>query len=219
MKNVFILDDHSVIRDGLREILCRDGFNVVGDTINLDNLELYLVRLEVDVLILDIQLEGSSGLQFLERCRKKLPNLGVVLFTMSVQPYHIAQAFKLGALAYISKSSSMRELTFAVTEAAQGRRYIAPQLSKLMADPVFGKINSDPAVVLSARELEVLSMVVRGKTSACIAAELELSPTTVETYRSRLMLKLGINNIPALVRYAIQRNILDVHDEVAAAYN
>jgi DNA-binding NarL/FixJ family response regulator len=111
----------------------------------------------------------------------------------------------------------MRELIFAVKEAAQGRRYIASQLSKRMADPLFGKVSCDPAVILSTREIEVLSMVVRGKTSAYIAAKLELSTTTVETYRSRMMLKLGINNVPALVRYAIQRNMLGVHDELASA--
>jgi DNA-binding NarL/FixJ family response regulator len=214
--NVFILDDHSVVRDGLREILHRAGFNVVGDASNCKNIEAEILKLEVDVLILDIQLEGTSGLQFLDYCREKMSAVGIVLFTMSSQSYQIAKAFNLGALAYISKSSSMSELIFAVTEAAQGRKYVGQSLLKQMADPAFDKINRNPSELLSARELEVLKSVVRGKTSACIAIKLNLSPTTVETYRSRLMLKLGIDNVPALVRYAIQWDIVDINDELGS---
>jgi DNA-binding NarL/FixJ family response regulator len=214
--NVFILDDHSVIRDGLREILHKTGFNVVGDASNCENIKAELLRLEVDVLILDIQLEGTSGLQFLVYCREKMSAVGVVLFTMSAQPYQIAKAFKLGALAYISKSSSMNELIIAVTEAAQGRKYVGQALLKQMADPAFGKISRNPAELLSARELEVLRSVVRGKTSAYIASKLNLSPTTVETYRCRLMLKLDIDNVPALVRYAIQWDIVDVNEDLGS---
>jgi DNA-binding NarL/FixJ family response regulator len=214
--NVFILDDHSVIRDGLREILHRAGFNVVGEASNCDSIDAELLKLKVDVLILDIQLEGTSGLQFLDYCREKISAIGVVLFTMSSQSYQIAKAFKLGALAYISKSSSMVELIFAVTEAAQGRKYVGNSLLKQMADPSFDKISRNPAELLSARELEVLGWVVRGKTSAYIAAKLNLSPATVETYRSRLMLKLGIDNVPALVRYAIQWDMVDVNEDLGS---
>jgi DNA-binding NarL/FixJ family response regulator len=214
--NVFILDDHSVIRDGLREILQRAGLNVVGDAGNCENIEAELLKLEVDVLILDIKLEGTSGLQCLDCCREKMPAVGVVLFTMSSQSYQIAKAFKLGALAYISKSSSMSELIFAVTEAAQGRKYVGQSLREQMADPAFGQISRSPVELLSARELEVLSWVVRGKTSAYIAAKLNLSQATVETYRSRLMVKLEIDNVPALVRYAIQWDIVDVNENLGS---
>jgi DNA-binding NarL/FixJ family response regulator len=188
----------------------------VGEASNYGSIYTELLKLKVGVLILDIQLEGTSGLQFLDYCRENMSAVGVVLFTMSSQPYQIMKAFELGALAYISKSSPMSELIYAVTEAAQGRKYVGKSLLKQMADPSFDKIGRNPAELLSARELEVLGWVVRGKTSAYIAAKLNLSPATVETYRSRLILKLGIDNVPALVRYAIQWGIVDVNEDLGS---
>jgi len=141
--------------------------------------------------------------------RRKLPTRVIVL-TMSDQPRHVAEALRLGASGYVLKGSPSTELLLAIDAVAQGRRHLGPSESELALQ---GLTQEKGAVqALSARERQVLVMVARGASSADIGASLHLSPKTVDTYRSRLMAKLELADIPALVRWAIREGLVDLDE-------
>jgi two-component system, NarL family, invasion response regulator UvrY len=209
MTRLFLIDDHALMREGLRTLLRAQGLETVGEAGDAPSALLALRHLQVDVVLLDIGLVGRSGLDLLSSLMQRGLPMRVVLLTMSAQPRHLALGLRLGALGYVLKGSPSAVLVKAIESVHNGQRYIDPALEAVVQDIEFSSRYVDPLEALSMREREVLEMVVRGSTSTDIAEHLHLSAKTVDTYRSRVMRKLGVSSLPGLVTLAVREGLLD----------
>ena len=210
MARLYLIDDHALIRDGLRALLGAAGHVVVGESDAPTPALAELQRLEPDIVLVDLSLGERSGFELLEELqRRKLP-VRVTVLTMSDQPRHVAEALRLGASGYVLKGSPSTSLLHAIDAVAQGRRHLGPNESELALQGL--SQTADLAKALSARERQVLVMVARGASSTEIGASLHLSPKTVDTYRSRLMAKLELADVTALVRWAIREGLVGLDE-------
>lgn len=209
MSDIYLVDDHLILRDGLRAVLEGAGHRVVGESADPVEALADLQRLKPALLLLDLSLGERSGFELLtELRRRELPTRCIVL-TMSAQPQHVVEALRLGAVGYVLKGSSSSELLLAIDAAAQGRRHLGSDVAELALQALSGDPVPDRLAALSARERQIIAMVVRGQSSATIGAQLHLSPKTVDTYRSRLMHKLGVPDLAALLRFAVRSGLID----------
>jgi two-component system, NarL family, invasion response regulator UvrY len=216
MTRLYLVDDHQIMREGLRAMLEAKGHQVVGESADLTEALSDLVRLRPEVLLLDLNLGGRSGFELLvELQRRRLPTRCVVL-SMSAQPRDVAEALRLGANAYVLKGSPGSDLLQAIEAAVQGRRHLGPEVTGLALEVFTQAEDSDPLATLSPRERQIITMVVNGQSSARIGLELHLSPKTVATYRSRLMAKLGVSDLAALVRLAVRCKLIDADGQTGA---
>ena len=209
MTRIYLVDDHAIVRTGLRAVLEANGMAVVGEAADVPVAMADIVRLAPDIVVLDLGLEGRSGLDLLSRLQQRQQAIRVVVLTMSSQPRHLAEAWRLGATAYVLKGSHGSTLLEAIAAAQHGGRFLDPALAALNGDLVGGVAPEDRLAQLSIREREVMLLVVNGHSSAAIGPMLSLSPKTVDTYRSRLMQKLGTNDVAGLVRFAVREGLID----------
>lgn len=213
MSDIYLVDDHVLMRDGLRVVLEHGGHRVVGETGDVSQALLDIPRLAPCAVLVDLHLGERSGMELLERLPLLTPFTRYIVLTMLAQPGHVAEAFRLGASGYVLKGSSSSHLLAAVQEVRMGRRYLGPGVKELadraLADTSPGGILG----LLSPRERQIVAMVVRGRSSAAIGELLHLSPKTVDTYRSRIMTKLEVSDVPALVRLAIREGLISA-DEI-----
>lgn len=213
MKTVYLVDDHTIVRDGLRAMLEAGGYEVVGEAADPTVALAEVLRLNPDLLLLDLSLDRHSGFELLtEIHRRELPVRCIVL-TMSAQPRHVADAMRLGAAGYLLKGSPRAELMRAIDEVSRGRRHLGPEVAELALQALTADPVDDPLAQLSPRERQIIERVVQGQSSAAIGAALHLSPKTVDTYRSRLMTKLGVSDVTALVRFAIRAGLIDAQGD------
>lgn len=210
MTRVYLVDDHSLMREGLRALLEAKGHKVVGESADPTEALADLLRLRPDILLLDLNLGGRSGFELLSELQRRRQPTRCIVLTMSAQPRHVAEAMRMGASAYVLKGSAGSDLMSAIQSVVQGKKYLGPEVADL-ALQVFTQQenNDDPLGVLSPRERQIITMVVNGQSSAEIGLMLHLSPKTVATYRSRLMAKLGVEDVPGLVRLAIRYKLID----------
>ena len=212
MTGIYLLDDHAMMRDGLRAVLQAAGHAVVGEAAEPTQALADIQRLSPAVVLLDLHLGPHFGLDLLaELQRRRLETRSIVL-TMSAQPRHVAECLRLGAAGYLLKGSAASELMQAVDAVLQGRRFLGVDVADLA---VRGLTEPDAAAAvdsLSARERQIVMLVVRGHSSAEIGTLLHLSPKTVDSYRSRLMAKIGVGDVPALVRFAIRTGLVDAEE-------
>lgn len=212
MTDLYLVDDHALMRDGLRAVLEDAGYRVVGEADNPTPALADLQRLQPAVMLLDLHLGDRSGLELLEQVQlRKLPTRTIML-TMSAQARHVADALRLGACGYVLKGAPASEVVRAIEAVLAGRRYLGAQAAELAVQGLTASPESQALANLSVREQQVLRMVVRGQTSAVIAEALNLSPKTVESYRSRLMAKLGVDDVTALVRLAIREGLISADE-------
>lgn len=203
---VVLADDHTIVREGLAALLGRSpGIEVVGTA----NTGLEAVRaartLAPDVLVTDISMPDLNGIEATRAIRERDERVAIVVLSMHSSSEHVARAFAAGANGYVLKDAASEEIVAAVRTVASGGRYLSQELEDAPATP--GTSSSSPLASLSARERQVLQLVVEGRSSAQIALQIHLSPKTVETYRSRLMKKLGVTDLPALVKFAVQHGV------------
>ena len=213
MTRVYLVDDHQIMREGLRALLEARGYTVVGESADPTEALADLLRLRPEVLLLDLNLGERSGFELLaELQRRRLPTRCVVL-TMSAQPRHVAEALRMGASAYVLKGSAGSDLISAIDAARHGKKYLGPAVADLALQVFTQHEETDPLNTLSPREKQIITMVVNGQSSAKIGLQLHLSPKTVATYRSRLMAKLGVSDVPGLVRLAVRYKLIDSDDQ------
>lgn len=213
MTRLYLVDDHQLMREGLRALLEARGHTVVGESADPTQALADLLRLRPEILLLDLNLGGRSGFELLaELQRRRLPTRCVVL-TMSAQPRHVAEALRLGASAYVLKGSAGSDLMSAIDAAVQGKKHLGADVADLALQVFTQQSDADPLSALSPRERQIITMVVDGQSSAKIGLELHLSPKTVATYRSRLMAKLGVSDVPGLVRLAVRHKLIDFDDQ------
>jgi two-component system invasion response regulator UvrY len=205
---VYLVDDHAMVRQGLRALLSEAGHDVVGDSGDLTEALAQLQQLAPDVVLVDLSVGARSGMELLaELQRRHLPTRPLVL-TMSAQPRHVGMALKLGAAGYVLKGSPSEELLHAIEALRCGRRHLGAGVAELAAQALAQGDGEDPFASLSVRERQVVTMVVDGHSSSEIATALHLSPKTVDSYRSRLMAKLGVPDVTALVKLALRHGLI-----------
>ncbi|APW37250.1 DNA-binding response regulator [Rhodoferax koreense] len=210
MSTLYLVDDHLMVREGLRAVLQIAGHEVVGETADPTVAVAEILRLGPQVLLLDLSLGGRSGFEVLVELQRRAASVRTVVLTMSAQPQHVAEAMRLGAVGYVLKGAPSSEMLRAVEVVLQGRRYLGQEVADLAVQALTGNSDADPFAGLSPRERQIVVMVVKGSSSAAIGRELHLSPKTIDTYRSRLMNKLGTANVTALVRLAMRHQLLGV---------
>jgi two-component system response regulator NreC len=205
--SVVLADDHVVVRSALRLLLeGEDDIEVVAEAGDADSAARYVKGHRPTVLILDVNMPGESGLAAIPRIRREAPDTQIVVLTMQDETAFARQALQAGVLAYILKEAASEELVKAVRMAAVGKTYLQPELgARLAAEP-----ESPAPDDLSDRELEVLRLIALGHTNNEIAKQLYLSVRTVESHRSHIQQKLGLTNRAELVRYAIDRGLVDL---------
>ena len=213
MSDIYLVDDHAMMRDGLRAVLEAAGHHVVGESDQPTPALADLVRLVPTVLLLDLHLSHRSGFELLEQLQRRKLSTRTILLTMSAQPRHVAEAMRLGAFGYVLKGSPSRDVIDAVEAVSHGRKYLGTGVAELAVEGLMGDSPPSSIESLSAREQQVILLVVRGLTSVAIGEQLHLSPKTVESYRSRLMARLGVSDLPALVRLAIREGLISADDE------
>lgn len=210
---VFLADDHTVVRDGLRSLLeSQPDIKVIGDAANGRIAVLEVNRLRPNIVIMDIAMPELNGIEATYKICQSSPLSQVIILSMHSTTEHINRALQAGVSGFLLKESAGIEVICAVRAVYAGHRYLSQKImDKLIQDyrqQVVEKGN--PLSLLSPREREVLQLVVEGKTNTEIANILSLSPKTVETYRSRMMGKLDISNLPALVKFAIQHGLTTI---------
>jgi two-component system invasion response regulator UvrY len=209
LTRLYLVDDHQIMREGLRALLEAVGHTVVGESADPTEALADIQRLGPEVLLLDLNLGGRSGFELLaELQRRHLPTRCVVL-SMSAQPRQVAEALRMGANAYVLKGSAGSDLFSAIDAAVLGKRHLGADVADLALQVLTQKDEGDPLSMLSPRERQIITMVVKGLSSSEIGLNLHLSPKTVATYRSRLMAKLGVKDVPGLVRLAIRYELID----------
>ena len=206
--HVLLADDHAVIRDGLKALLQRTAdIAVVGEAANGRDAVSRSEELKPDVVIMDLTMPGLNGIDAVRLLREKCPATHVVMLSMHSDIEHVFRALEAGAMGYVLKESAGAEVAAAVRAVHVGQRYLSRTIEAPESRARSATRTVSPVDRLSAREREVLQLVVEGRSSAEIAATIHLSPKTVETYRVRLMAKLGVRDVPGLVRFAIEHGL------------
>jgi len=207
---ILIADDHAVVREGLRMILEATGdMKIVGEALDGRDAIEKAETLRPDVIIMDISMPEMNGIEATRIICERLPTVKIIILSMHHTNEHIFRAIQAGARAYLLKESAGSSVAKAIQAVLKGQHYFGAGVEAPPKMPQNGKKlqPASPLESLSQREREVIQLVVEGKTSAEIAEVLSLSPKSVETYRSRLMLKLGVSNLPALVKFALLHGI------------
>ena len=206
---VYLVDDHRILREGLRILLELQGdIRVVGEAEDGRKALDGILEARPDVVLMDITMPELNGIDATRNIMLKLPDTKVIILSVHSDTEHIYRAFQAGAKGYLLKESAGDEVVKAVHAVYQDRQYISQKLvDALPLSYARQRQVRSPFELLSAREREVLQLTVQGATSAAIAGKLALSPKTVDTYRSRLMEKLGVQNLPELVRFAIKHGL------------
>jgi len=208
MTTLYLVDDHQMMRDGLRALLEARGHTVLGESAEPTQALADLLRLRPQVLLLDLNLGGRSGLELQTEVQRRRVPVHTVVLTMSAQPHQVAEALRLGASAYVLKGSPASDLLAAIDAAVKGKKFFGADVADLALE-AFTEQDDDPLSLLSPRERQIILMVVEGESSSAIGTTLHLSPKTVATYRSRLMKKLGVTDVTGLVRMAVRYKLID----------
>ncbi len=209
---VFLADDHAVVRDGLKLILLtQEDMEISGEAADGRRTIEMVKGACPDVVVMDIAMPELNGIEATRQILKACPSTQIIMLSMHASNEHIFQAFRAGARGYLLKESAGKEVIQAVRAVYAGRRYLCRQIAETELEDYMAGINSasvrSPLEHLSLREREVLQLIVEGKSNSEIASILSLSVKTVETYKSRLMYKLNIKDIPSLVKFALQHGL------------
>jgi two-component system, NarL family, response regulator NreC len=203
--SVLIVEDHPVVRSGIRMLLTEEGdIDVMAEANNGREALTLLDGMSPDLLLLDISMPEVNGLEVTQQVREKFPTLPILILTMHEDERYFFQLLRAGATGYIVKGAAPNDLVSAVRAVAGGQAYLYPSLARLLA--------KEPDTVLSARELEVLQLTAQGLTAREVGKKLSISSNTVERHRANIMSKLGVSNRAELIRYAIRRGLLSIED-------
>lgn len=206
---ILIADDHAVVRRGLKEIFASErDMVVVGEAKNGHDMLELVRKLEWDVAILDYSMPGQSGVELIKEIKRQHPSRPVLVLTMLPEEVHAAQVFKAGGAGYINKECANEELTAAVRKVVNGGKYVSPTFAEKLASELAPDAQKPLHEFLSDREYRVMWLLASGKQINQIAAEMFLSPSTISTYRARILKKLRLTDNAALVRYAVKQQLV-----------
>jgi DNA-binding NarL/FixJ family response regulator len=209
MIRVVIVDDHALIRRGIRDTLSDAiDIRVVGEAGEYAELRSLMRQQRCDVLVLDINLPGRSGLDVLHALKDEGASTRVLIVSMYPEDQYAIRALRAGAAGYVNKGGDPQELVQAVRTVAQGRKYVTPEIAQMLVESLTAPPSESAHERLSDRELQTLVMIASGKRLSDIAEELLLSPKTVSVYRARVLEKLGLANNAELTVYAIRNGLV-----------
>jgi DNA-binding NarL/FixJ family response regulator len=210
MKNILILDDHEVVREGVKKILDEQpGAITVGEASTAPEALKLVREQDWDIVVLDLSLGDRSGLEVLKELKQIRPRLPVLILSMRSEQQYARRAFKAGAAGYITKDSPRAELVKAINKVMEGGVYVSPALAEQLVIDLGSAIDRAVHEALSNREFEVMRLIASGKTVGEIAEMLSLSDKTISTYRARILEKTGMKTNAELTHYAIQNKLVD----------
>jgi len=206
---VLVADDHELVAEGLCHLIGREpDIEVVGRAASSQEALRAVAELHPEVVVMDVSMPDLDGIEAAAIVRKRWPGTQVVILTMHSEPHQVRRAQRAGALGYVLKRSASRDLVKAIRSAHAGLRWISERIDPVAvreAAPASAELD-----LLSMRERQVLQLLVQGRRYAEIAEMLSLSPKTVETYRGRILSKLGLKDLPSLVKFAIRHGLTSV---------
>ena len=212
---VLVADDHAIIREGLGIMLGNQpDMEVVGTAANGREAVRLVDEHQPDVVVMDISMPELNGIEAIQQMLPRHPQMKVVVLSIHGTKPYVYRALRAGAKGYLIKETAGIEVVDAVRAVCRGERYLSQSIADLLTDTSFRNlevsIDFSPLETLSPREREILQLVAEGKTSQEIAERLSLSPKTVDTYRSRLMRKIGVEDMAGLVKFAIQHGVISL---------
>ena len=207
LTRVLLADDHSLIRQSLRALLEKQGFQVVSEASDGQEALRSVEKTPPDVAILDISMPILNGVDAARELLKSSPKTRVILLTQHDEDQYVTEALRAGVRGYVLKSQAAEDLVHAIREVCRGSVYLSPNISGAVVDAYLSKTYAPPDP-LSGRERQVLQLVGEGKSTKAIATHLGISVKTAESHRARLMKKLDIHETASLVRYAIRRGLI-----------
>jgi len=208
---VLIVDDHVVMAEGLRHLIeAQPDLTVVGCVTDGREALRQVVELRPDVVMMDIAMPELNGIEATRLIGQRAPETKVVILSMHSNQEYVLRALQAGARGYLLKKNAADEVLQAIRAVHSGSRFLSRQIAEGVIDDYLRSGTGSPLDALSSRERQVLQLLVESRAIAAIAELLSLSPKTVETYRSRIMQKLGIDDMPSLVKFAIQQGLTSI---------
>jgi DNA-binding NarL/FixJ family response regulator len=208
MIRILIVDDHSIVREGLKQIVAETPDILVTDEAASGQEALEKVwKNDYDIVVLDITMPGRGGLEALKQIKTMKPKLPILILSMHPEDQYALRVLKAGASGYLTKESAPEELVTALRKVSQGRRYITPALAEKLAFRLEKDSEKAPHERLSDREFQIMSLIAAGKTVKEIANELVLSPKTISTYRARILRKMDLKNNAELMHYVLKSGL------------
>ena len=210
MIRIVIIDDHSLFRAGVRQILSKQSdFRVAGEAGNAADGLAVIREHDCDVVLLDVTMPGAGGLEVLGQIVHERPHAAVLILSMHPEDQYATRALKAGASGYLTKESAAEELIAAIRKVASGGTYVSTHLAELLASALHTPAGALPHQMLSEREFQVLTHLVSGRKLKEIASDLCLSEKTITTYRTRILQKMNLRNNAELVHYAVQHKLIE----------
>jgi len=208
MDKILIVDDHSVVRAGLRQIISEvSGMSVVDEAGSANEALVKLRKENYSAVVLDVAMPDKSGLDVLKELKSEFPGLAVLMLSMYPEDQYAIRSLRAGASGYMTKDSAPEELVSAIRTVALGRKYISHHLAEKLAFNLDADTSKEPHELLSDREYQVLCMMASGKAVSEVADQLCLSVKTISTYRSRILEKMQMKNNAELTNYAIKNGL------------
>ena len=206
---VLLADDHRMVRQGLKIVLEREGFNVVGEASNGQEAARMAEELMPDIAVLDLAMPLMNGINVARAIRHSASHTRIIILTVHTETPYVLEALRTGIKGYVLKRSAAEELVHAIREVLRGCTFLSSGISDVVVDAYLNTPKSVPET-LSARELQVLQLVAEGKTTKEVACLLNISPKTAESHRTHIMEKLELHETASLVRYAVRRGVIEV---------
>jgi DNA-binding NarL/FixJ family response regulator len=211
---IIILDDHQIIRDGLRALLAgAANIEIVAEAASAEEFLLQLEKHPAHVALVDISLPGISGIRLTGQLTLSHPELKVLILSMHLNEEYITNALKAGALGYLAKNTTRDELVTAITKVGEGQRYLGKDVAEVITNGYIQRVNIDAAAekdLLSKREIEILKLTAEGRGNKEISEKLFISIRTVESHKNHIMQKLELKSAVEMTRYAIKQGLIDI---------
>ena len=213
MIRVLIADDHTIVREGLKQLLsAANDLTVIGEAQNGQEVLRQVRADDFDVLLLDMSMPGKSGIELIKQVHNEKPKLRILVLSMHEEEQYAVRALKAGAAGYLTKESASDQLVAAIRKVAAGGVFISSAVGEQLALGAMAQTEGPPHTALSDREYQVFEMLVRGTSVTDIADRLNLSVKTVSTHKARIMQKMNMTNQAELIRYAISHRLVDNPD-------
>ena len=210
MIRVVIADDHTILREGLKQLLqATDDFEVVGEAGDGHEVLNQVRTREFDVLLLDMSMPGKSGMELIKQVKAERPKLRVLVLSMHEEHQYAVRAIRAGASGYLTKESASAQLVAAISKVAAGGAFISAEVAQQLALSAMPGAQGMPHEALSDREFQVFRMIAEGKSVSDIAERLSLSVKTVSTHKANVLHKMGMGTTADLVRYALTHSLVD----------
>ena len=204
---VVLADDHVLVRQGLKSLLEREGFQVVGEASDGQEVLRHVQSLQPDIAVVDIRMPILNGLNAARELKRSCPKTKVILLTQHDEDQYVSEAIEAGVMGYVLKNQVASDLLQAMQQVSRNQVYLSPGVSRAVMEAYRSK-SEQPGDRLTLREKQVLQLIAEGKSTKDVASLLGISVKTAETHRTRLMQKLDIHETASLVRYAVRQGIV-----------